>query len=167
MRLVLSLDDPSLRRRVERVLGSFPDVVLDEAGDRTASIGDPDISLPSDPVRHLGLLLASEVERRSGSPATTIAATIADNPLPHGVRVAFPPPVGPTWAEMVGGILLAPVASGYAGVIASNDHLTLAVVDDARFLAAVVTAAPLLAVAQGISELEAAGLAGLALAERS
>ena len=167
MKLVLSLEDASLRRRVERVLGSFADVVLDDAGERTASIGGGDISLPPDPIRHLATLLASAVEQRSESAATTIAATCDDTPLPRGVRVAFPPPVGPVWAEEVDGLLLAPVSSGYAAALASNDSMTLAVVDDARFLSAVVTAAPLLAAARGITELEAASLAGLSLAERS
>jgi hypothetical protein len=167
VRLVLSLGDASLRRRVERVLGSFADVVLDDEGDRSASIGDSDISLPADPITHLARLLASNVEGRTGFTATTIAATLNDAPLSQGVRVAFPPPVGPAWAEQVGELLLAPVPSGYAAALASNEHLTLAVVDDARFLSAVVTAAPLVAAVRGITELEAASLAGLSLAERS
>lgn len=166
MKVALHLDDAPLRRRVIRSLASFPDVIIDADAPRSASIGGEDIALSADPVGHLAELLAAEVAGRSGAPASTRAATIDDTPLTRGIAVAFPPPVGSLWAEAVGGVLRAPVTSSYSAALASNERLALAVVDDSRFLVALVTAAPILAAARGIAVLEAAIMAGLSVAER-
>ncbi len=164
MRIALSLADEQLARRVKRVLASFPQVVVADDAGRTAAV-DGDIPVPSEPTRHLAALLATEVERRSGAGISTIAATVRDTPLRSGTAVGFPKPLGTVWGEIVGGVLLAPVSSRYAGALASNDTLALAVIDDGRFLDAIVTAAPIISEARGVTELAAMSLAGLSLAE--
>ncbi len=166
MRVALSLDDEQLRRRVERVLASFPDITLDADDGRSSSIEGGEIPLPADATRHLAGLLAADVERRSGTAASVVAATIPDTPLSQGTAIAFPPPVGSVWGEAVGSMLLGPVDGRYAAAFASNDTVTLAAADDARFLGAIITAAPIIAAARGIAELAAASLAGLSIAER-
>lgn len=167
MRVALTLTDDRLLLRVKRVLAAFPDVSVDDTATRTAAIGGDDIALPRTPTTHLAMLLARDVERRSGSPADVRAATVSEPPLPSGTAAAFPPPVGPTWARAEGDLLVAPVKGAHAAAMAGNAQVTLAVVDDARFLEAIVVASPILAEARGISELDAAYLAGLSVAERA
>lgn len=150
-----------------RVLQAFPGVRVDPEADQSASIGSGDIKLPADPVGHLVELLSVEVERRSGAPATYKAATIEGEPLARGIAVSFPPPVGSQWAEEAGRLLRSPGTSGYSAALAANESLALAVVDDSRFLTALMMAAPILAAERGISELEAAILSGLSVAERA
>ena len=167
MNLTLELPDGALRRRVLRILAGFPDIAITNEGGTRAAVGDADIALPEEPVAHLLHLLSEELQRRSGVPATRLARTLVDAPLDRGTAVSFPTPTGTLWADEVGGVLLAPTTGDHCGVLVSNDSGAYAVSDEVSFVEAIVTAAPIVAAAERIGELEAAKRCGVGLAERA
>lgn len=167
MNLTLELPDGPLRRRVLKILSGFPDIAVTKEGGTSAGTGDAEIPLPDEPLAHLLELLADSLAERTGTPASQRARTLADTPLGDGVAVAFPPPTGPLWAEEVAGVLLAPTDGNHCGVIASNEAGAYAVADETAFVEAIVTAAPIVAVATRTSQLAAARRCGLGVAERA
>jgi hypothetical protein len=165
--LTLELPDGALRRRVLRILAAFPDIAITSEGGTTAAIGDGDIPLPGEPLAHLLDLLGDALESKTGSPAERKARTLADTALSGGTAVSFPAPVGTLWAEPVGDALLAPTEGLHCGAMASNGSGAYAVVDELSFVEAIVTAAPVVAMAMRTGELDAARRCGLGIAERA
>lgn len=167
MNLTLELPEGPLRRRVQRVLEGFPDIAVTNEGGTTAGFGAAEIMLPEDPLGHLLTLLCTALEQRTGTPPGSLAHTLGDTPLTRGIAVSFPDPTGSLWADQVGGVLLAPTDGPYCGVLAANDTGAYAVADERDFVEAIVTAAPIIARALRIDELDAAKRCGLGIAERA
>ncbi len=167
MNLTLQLPDGPLRRRVQRVLGGFPDIAVTSEGGTTAGFADAEIVLPEDPLARLLELLGDALEERTGEQPSSRARTLVDAPLTEGIAISFPDPAGSLWADSVGGVLLAPTKAAHCGVFAANDSGAYAVADEREFVEAIVTAAPIVARALRISELEAAKRCGLGVAERA